>query len=292
VRKAIAIVLLASFISTQLSAWGPKGHAIVADIASSRLTPTTRKNLQLLLGADSLASIASWADTVRKERDESYDWHFVDIPKDAAGFSEERDCFRPQDKHKGTQTDHHNCAVDRIEIFQKVLGDRNASRNDRLEALKWVVHFVGDLHQPLHAIEEAHGGNDIKLPVFGSRKCGDYDCNLHWTWDELLIQHAGLEEQEYVRRLNQLIEQKHLEKQAGGTPADWANESHIQARRLLDPVPSIVDEAYYQANIELVNEKLALAGLRLATLLNNTLGKAPIAKSNATDKMSLGRPGA
>ena len=63
-----------------------------------RLRPN--KNLQLLLGADSLASIASWADSVRKERDESYDWHFVDIPKDAAGFSEERDCFRPQDKHK------------------------------------------------------------------------------------------------------------------------------------------------------------------------------------------------
>ena len=285
-------MLLASFISTQLSAWGPKGHAIVADIASSRLTPTTRKNLQLLLGTDSLAAIASWADTVRKERDESYDWHFVDIPKGAPGFSEERDCFRPQDKHKGAQTDHHNCAVDRIEIFQKVLGDRNASRNDRLEALKWVVHFVGDLHQPLHAIEEAHGGNDIKLPVFGSRKCGDYDCNLHWTWDELLIQHAGLEEQEYVRRLNQLIEQKHLEAQAGGTPTDWANESHIQARRLLDPAPRVIDEAYYQANIELVNEKLALAGLRLATLLNNTLGKGPSAKSNDTVKISSGRPGA
>ena len=100
VKKIIALLLLAAFIPSQLFAWGPKGHAIVADIASSRLTPAARKNLQLLLGADSLASIASWADSVRKERDESYDWHFVDIPKDASGFSEERDCFRPQDKHK------------------------------------------------------------------------------------------------------------------------------------------------------------------------------------------------
>ncbi|MFI5104249.1 MAG: S1/P1 nuclease, partial [Terriglobales bacterium] len=213
------------------------------------------------------------ADVIKKDRDESYDWHFVDIPKDAAGFSQERDCFRPQDKHKDALTDHHNCVVDRIEMFQKVLGDEHASREDRLEALKWIVHFVGDLHQPLHAIDEARGGNDIKLPVFGSPKCGDYDCNLHWTWDELLLQHTGLSQEDYVRRLNDLIERKHLEKQAGGSPADWANESHLQARHIVDPRPASVDEAYYQANIDLVNDKLALAGLRLAALLNETLGK-------------------
>lgn len=274
-KKIIALLLLATFIPTQLSAWGAKGHAIVADIAQSRLTPAAQKNLQLLLGNDSLASIASWADLIRKERDESYDWHFVDIPKDAAGFSQERDCFRPQDKHKDALTDHHNCVVDRIVMFQKVLADENASRSDRLEALKWIVHFVGDLHQPLHAIDEARGGNDIKMPVFGSPKCGDYDCNLHWTWDELLIQHTGLSQEDYVHRLNILIGQKHLEREAGGTAVDWANESHLQARHIVDPKPAAIDEAYYQANIELVNEKLALAGLRLAAVLNNALGKTP-----------------
>jgi hypothetical protein len=277
VKKIIALLLLAAFISTQLSAWGPKGHAIVADIATSRLTPVTKKNLQLLLGAESLASIASWADAVRKERDESNNWHFVDIPKDAPGFSQERDCFRPQDKHKDAQIDHHNCVVDRIEIFQKILADENASSKDRLEALKWIVHFVGDLHQPLHAIDEARGGNDIKLPAFGSLKCGDYDCNLHWTWDSLLLEHTGETEEAYVARLNTLIEKKHLEKQAGGTAVDWANESHVQARHLVAPRPTAIDEAYYKANIELVDEKLALAGIRLARLLNDTLGKTNIA---------------
>jgi hypothetical protein len=273
VKKIIVLLLLATFIPSQLFAWGPKGHAIVADIASSRLTPAARRNLQLLLGADNLASVASWADTVRKERDESYGWHFVDIPKDAPGFSGERDCFRPQDKHKNADTDHHNCVVDRIEIFQKILGDENASTADRLEALKWLVHFVGDLHQPLHAVEEARGGNDIKLPVFGSPKCGDYDCNLHWTWDTLLLEHTGLSEEAYVARLNELIAQKHLEKQSGGTAVDWANESHLQARRILEQKPASVDDAYYRANIDLVNEKLALAGLRLAATLNSALGK-------------------
>jgi hypothetical protein len=277
-RKGIAFLLLITFISTQLFAWGPKGHAIIGDIASSRLTPVTRQNVQLLLGNDSLASISSWADAVRKERDESYGWHFVDIPKDASGFSDERDCFRPQDNHKGSATDHHNCVVDRIEVFQKILGDETASKNDRLEALKWIVHFVGDLHQPLHAVEEGRGGNDIKVQVFGSPKCGDYDCNLHWTWDTLLLEHTGLSEEDYVKRLNGLIEQKHLDKQAGGTPVDWANESHLQARRIIEAKAAAVDEAYYQANIDVVNERLALAGLRLAALLNNTLGNIPTAK--------------
>jgi hypothetical protein len=278
VKKLIALLLLVTLVPAQLMAWGPKGHAIVVDIAASRLTPAAKQNLQLLLGDDSLASIASWADTVRKDRDESYDWHFVDIPKDAPGFSEERDCFRPQDKHKDALTDHHNCVVDRIESFQKVLGDENAPRADRLEALKWIVHFVGDLHQPLHAIDEARGGNDIKLPVFGSAKCGDYECNLHWTWDTLLLEHTDYSEEEYVGRLNTLIAQKHLDKQAGGAPVDWANESHLQARHIIEAKPAVVDEAYYQSNIELVNEKLALAGLRLAALLNATLGKTPAVK--------------
>lgn len=269
-----------------MAAWGPKGHAIVADLAESRLTPQAKRNLQLLLGPDSLASIASWADQVRKDRDESSGWHYVDIPKDASGFSQSRDCFRPQDKHKDAQTDHHDCVVDRIEMFEKTLADEKASRADRLEALKWIVHFVGDLHQPLHAIEDARGGNDIKLPAFGSPKCGDYDCNLHWAWDSLLLEHAGLSEQEYVDRLNKLIEHDHLAQQAPGTPEDWANESHLQARVLIEQKPASVDEQYYQAHIELVKKKLALAGLRLAAVLNDTLGKT----SAAQFERSIQRP--
>ena len=277
-KRIIAILVLASFIFTQLGAWGPKGHAIIGDIAAAHLTPVTRANIQLLLGNDTLTSVASWGDQVRKERDESYNWHFVDIPKDAPGFSEERDCFRPQDKHKGAQTDHHNCVVDRIEMFRKTLADDNASRTERVEALKWIVHFVGDLHQPLHAIDEARGGNDIKLPVFGSSKCGDYDCNLHWAWDTLLLEHAAYSQEEYVKRLEDLITQEHLGQQSQGTPEAWANESHVQARQIMEQRPAAIEEPYYQANINLVNQKLALAGLRLADMLNETLGKIPTAK--------------
>ena len=280
-KKILALILLFSFTSAQLFAWGPKGHAVVADIATSRLTPQARENLHALLGDATLASIASWADEVRKEHDEAYNWHFVDIPKDAPAFSEERDCFLPNDKHKDAQTDHHNCVVDRIEIFSRVLGDPTVPKDQRVQALKWLVHFVGDLHQPLHAIDTARGGNDIKLPVFGSPQCGDYPCNLHWTWDSLLIEHTGLTEEQYVARIDALIRSNHLEAQAGGNAVDWANESHAIARTLVDPLPPAVDEAYFQANIGTVDKGLALGGLRLARLLNDALGKPQAAAQGA-----------
>jgi len=274
-RKILAILLCLLMAPLQLVAWGAKGHQVVADVAYSRLSPQTRKNLKLLLAHDTLASIATWADEVRKQHDEAYGWHFVDIPKDAAGFDEQRDCFRPQDKHKDAQVDHHNCAVDRIEIFEHVLGDGNATREQRVEALKWVVHFVGDLHQPLHAIDEARGGNDIKLPVFGNPQCGDYPCNLHWVWDSTLLEHAGLSEHDYVRRIQKLIRAEQLDQKADGGPVDWANESHLQARKILENKPAAVDQTYYDANIRLVDEKLARAGIRLAKVLNTTLGSIP-----------------
>jgi hypothetical protein len=272
VKKPIAVLLMVAFVPVQLLGWGSKGHRIIADIAYSRLTPKTRNNLQLLLGHDSLASISMWADDIRQQRDDSVDWHFVNIPAAASSFNEQRDCFRPWAKHSGALTDHHDCAVDRIEIFSRVLADLTAPPQQRLEALKWVVHLVGDLHQPLHATESGHGGNDIKLAVFGNELCGEHECNLHRVWDTEMLDHAPLSEQEYVERLQDLIRTESLDRYAGGSPADWANESHGQAQTIINQRPASVDQTYYEANIHLVNERLALAGLRLAALLNRTLG--------------------
>lgn len=274
-RKIAALSLIVTLLPVRLFAWGARGHEVIADVAYSRLTAQTRRNVRLLLGGESLAFASTWADAVRQERDETSGWHFVDIPATAEGFNEQRDCFRPQGKHKDARRDHHNCAVDRVEIFTRVLSNRGASRRKRAEALKWVVHLVGDLHQPLHAIDEADGGNDIELAVFGDTECGYYPCNLHRVWDVALLQRAGLSEREYVHRIQALIRAEGLDGKAGGTPEDWANESHAQARAILEQIPARVDQAYYNANIHLIDEKLALAGMRLGALLNRTLGSIP-----------------
>lgn len=274
-KRVTAILALFAFLPAQLPAWSAKGHAVIADIAASRLTPAARKNLNLLLGKNSLASIANWADAIRNDQPETFGWHFVDIPRNAEGFSEERDCYRPQDQEPTAQTDHHNCVVDRIEMFRQVLGDENASEGDRLIALMFLVHFVGDLHQPLHAIEDARGGNDIKVTVFGADQCGNYPCSLHGVWDYSLIEHTGYSENEYARHLQDVIRKDRLEQKAVGSPADWANESYREAIQVWVSNGASIDEAYYRANIRLVDERLALAGLRLAALLNETLGKIP-----------------
>lgn len=269
-KKIVALLVLAVFACSQVFAWGSKGHRIVADIARNHLSPTAKQNLQALLGNDDLAAIANWADEVRPQRPEAAGWHYVDIPRDSAGFSQERDCYRPDEKHPSTQTDHHNCVVDRITIFKQVLADKNASQADRVEALKWVVHFVGDIHQPMHAIDEARGGNGIHVVEFGSAQCGKYPCNLHAEWDTGLLEHTGRSEQDYVTYLEQMITDKKL--QAGGSPEDWANESLLLARKVWVNDGGAVDQAYYQANISIVDERLALAGLRLAAMLNDALG--------------------
>lgn len=268
-RKLVALLLLLVLPSTQSFAWGYKGHQIVADIARNHLSATAKQNLQALLGNDDLASIANWADEVRPNRPESYGWHFVDIPRDAAGFSDDRDCYRPDDKHPNTKEDHHNCVVDRITMFAHVLADKTASQADRLEALKFVVHFLGDIHQPMHAIEDARGGNDVHISAFGSTQCGKYTCNLHAEWDSGLIDHTGRSEQEYVTYLEQLITTQKLE--AGGTPETWANESLRLAKQVWVSDGGSVDESYYHTNISVVDTRLALAGLRLAALLNEAL---------------------
>lgn len=270
-KKIIALSLLVVIPCSQSFAWGAKGHRIVGDIARNHLTPTTRQNLIALLGNDDLAAIASWADEVRPQRPETAGWHYVDIPKDADGFSDGRDCYRPDERHPASKDDHRNCVVDRITFFKLVLGDKSASQPERLEALKWVVHFVGDIHQPMHGIEEAHGGNEIHVVEFGSSQCGNRPCNLHYEWDTGILEHSGRSEQDYVAHLEQMITAKNL--QASGTPEDWANESHRLARQVWVNDGGAIDQAYYQANIGIVDERLALAGVRLAAVLNDALGK-------------------
>jgi hypothetical protein len=132
------------------------------------LDDSAQKSIRSLIGDVSLASMSNWADEIRHDRDETYNWHFVDIPMDASGFSDERDCFLPNNEHKDAATDHHNCVVDRIEIFEHVLADMDAPREQRIEALKFLVHFVGDVYQPFHAIgrgsrREWHRGSRVRL---------------------------------------------------------------------------------------------------------------------------------
>ena len=240
---------------------GSEGHRIIADIAWDHLNDATLANLRQFLGDNDLASISTWADDIRSGRPETAPWHYVDIPPASAGY-DPKDC--PAD----------NCVVAQINRFARILGDPQQPFAARSEALKFLVHFVGDLSQPMHAMADARGGNDIPVSAFGSAQCGDYPCNLHSVWDSALILHVGIREHRYARRLDGMIAADHL--QAGSDdPATWANESLQLAKQAWVQPQSDIDEAYYLRERPVVDRQLALAGLRLAQILNEELGGAP-----------------
>ncbi len=186
--KRFAATLLALVLVTPGPAigWGLEGHAVVAEFATMRLTDAANAQVAALLEpGESLASVASWADDVRHKRSETAQWHFVDIPKSATQYDPARDC-RP--------TPHGDCVVAAIERFKTVLANATAARPARAEALKFLVHFVGDIHQPLHCADNHdRGGNDITVAFFKA------STNLHAVWDTGIITKAGVTEIDYAR---------------------------------------------------------------------------------------------
>jgi hypothetical protein len=265
------VVSIAFLLPAALLAWGPEGHEVVAALAESLLSGTAKSGVQSVIGNATLASVSNWADQVRSQRDETYNWHFVDIPKSAAGFSEDRDCFLPTNSHAGAATDHSNCVVDRITLFKEILADTTKSPQDREEALKFIVHFVGDVHQPFHAVGDEAGGNGVHITEFGSTQCnGTRPCNLHGAWDSGMIEHTGMNRDAYVEHLKQFIATTNLV--ASGRPQDWANESHVAGQAAWLDDGGVIDNAYYNVQIQVVDKRLALAALRLAALLEDVFG--------------------
>lgn len=258
--------------------WGEDGHSIVAEIAQRRLSPVAQAAVAEALGAGvSLASISSWADDIRESRPETANWHFVDIPLEASSYEETRDC--PADRGRG------DCVVRELARLGPQLCASAAA--ERRDALRFAVHFVADVHQPLHTVAEKKGGN--QFPVHGilhGRTC-HHNCelaldtgNLHVLWDSTLIRRTVWDWGNYVDRLEEgLLRSPELQRDARiGTPADWATQTHAVAREVwngrLVPADGALDDGYYRAVLPYVDRQLALAGLRLAGFLNEAYGSS------------------
>jgi hypothetical protein len=273
-RGVVAGFLLLGVAWPQSWAWGREGHRLTALVAESYLTPETRAKVQELLAADStsketLADVAPWADDYRQDHPESAPWHYVDIPVAEAKFDRQRDC--PASAKEPTSP-WRDCITDRIQYFEGRLGDETLSLQERAIALKFVVHLLGDIHQPFHAIGDARGGNGITVHFLGSDQCGTSKCNLHGVWDVSMIEQRGLSEASYLALLQKDIVDNHWERLAGGEPTAWANASHHYAVQAISPNGALLDHAYVKAESDIVDAELALGGLRLARILNRILG--------------------
>jgi hypothetical protein len=237
--------------------WYDKGHRIVGLIAEANLTADARKRIEEILpGKMTLADAAIWPDHEGRSIRDFDPLHYVIIPENAGGYDQQRDC--PQ----------RNCMVEALKWFLAVISDKNAPIIARRLALYYVAHLVGDMHQPLHASRaKDRGGVDIPASYRGETT------NLHYFWDTNLVELETGTEEEVARRLTaNLTEEERLKWQAGD-PIQWTNESLMLARSYAYNTGQSVElsDDYVEKARPIVRIRLAQAGLRLASLLNNAL---------------------
>lgn len=275
-RAVLSIAILLPCTGSPAYAWGPQGHKLVAMVAMEHLSSEARRNVRFLLGKETLADVASWPDVYRPFETQTGSWHYVDIPESAAPYSRDRDCpTQPGVKAGATNDVWRDCVVDRILFFEGRVANTSLDPADRATALKYLVHFVGDIHQPLHTTGVQKGGNGIQVTVFGNTTCGKYPCNLHAVWDSGLILHRALSDAEYLSLLNKEFASS-PPPDAPDDPASWANEANALIPGLLLPEGGVVDQAYFDREIPVVDRQIELAGLRLAAVLNRTFTAPPV----------------
>jgi hypothetical protein len=223
--SSIILCCLIGALPARALAWGDKGHRIVARIAERNLTPQARsaitslisndeflaecrsKNIPTTTFADKFACIATWADKVRPLRPQTSQWHFVDIPRNADQYDAVRDCSPSAEG---------DCVVQEIVRAFAVLSNQQAQMIDRAEALKFIVHFVGDMHQPLHDATDTEdqeakdngfptdrGGNQKFVRWLRKTKnpFGD-NWKLHAVWDAGIIDATPKSEKSFASGLN------------------------------------------------------------------------------------------
>jgi hypothetical protein len=243
-------------------AWGPEGHNLVARLAEAQLTTAARARVAEILGpGTTLASISSWADQLRRSRPETGPWHYIDIPINRPHLDMARDCPNG------------DCVITKILDFEKVLGDPATNPEQRRDALMFIVHFVGDMHQPLHCADnQDKGGNDVNTQFFGK------PMNLHSMWDSALLVRMG-DEDKLFAEFSRDMTPKRKKNWAKGTVEDWAEESHKAAQKTvygkLPKVPkgtaAPIADAYERAADPLIKQQIEKAGIRLAHVLNTLL---------------------
>src|SRR6476661_7328390 len=202
-------------------AWGKTGHRVVAAIADTQLSGLSRANVEEILGpGETLDEAANWPDEMRSAPGQfwqktSTPWHYVTL--------------------NGILYDHAPSEGDALEAlakFSKTLRDPNASQADKQTALRFVVHLVGDLHQPLHNGKCCDkGGNDVKVNWFGK------PTNLHAVWDSQLVDEEQLSFTELAAKLERHLSSADVIKWWDINPRDWTSES-AEIRDTLYPPPA------------------------------------------------------
>ena len=266
----LAALLTFAFASTPALAWWDYGHRTVARIAWIEVSPHTRAEMSRLMAqsrlletpecpAANVADLSVWPDCIKRYRDRfsyAYSWHFADV-----------DICRPFDLRAACRD--HDCVTDQIERNLRLIRDHRGPVRERLMALAFLVHFVGDLHPPLHASDhDDRGGNAVRVYL------GRQRTNLHHVWDVDVVQTLGYDARDVAASIT--VSPAQRKAWCNGNAADWANESHALARDIYEGTRGHrnlrLSPTTLHSVAPITRQQLAKAGTRLACTLNQVLG--------------------
>jgi hypothetical protein len=257
--RKTALSLFALVLSAALVSWGVTGHRSIGKIAEIHLIPQAKAAVRELIGDTTLADVSTWADEVRGQPAyrSTGPWHYINLP---LGLS--RTDF--ETTVKGMTQENVYSALQQQE---RILGSTASTRTQKVEALKYIVHFVGDLHQPMHVSrEEDKGGNTIQLNYDGN------GTNLHALWDSKLIDHQGLTYEQMAAKYDHATPAE-IKQWQNEPVMEWIWESYQASSKLYAEVDAMksrsIDDSYYDAHIAIVQDRIEKAGIRLAGVLND-----------------------
>jgi hypothetical protein len=246
-NKFLSIIVMFSF----LFSWGKTGHRTIGEVAELHLTDKARIEIQKILKDPSLAVASTWADEMRSNPDfrQYAPWHYANMPLDVSYAQSEK-------SSKGD-------IVQAIKLCKSKLKNDNTSLEEKAFYLRFLVHLVGDIHQPLHVgRSEDRGGNSIKVKWFGK------DTNLHRVWDSEMINTYLMSYTEFANHLNKNYNYKSVETLSEDV---WVDESQNMVRKVYSETKNgdYLGYDYIYDNFEIVKSQLFTAGIRLAHTLND-----------------------
>jgi hypothetical protein len=274
-RLTILAIVFALLLPIKSFGWGKEGHILTALIAEQGLTPKTKEKL-IELGFTSIGQdeVCNFADHVRRKKQfpqyfKSGPWHFVDMPYGEIKSHRQADDFIYMNNPN---------VCTQIEKFTRRLRSLTTDKNDKQEAVKFLVHFVGDIHQPLHCCtRNDRGGNSLKVHYLGK---GGKSLNLHHVWDTNLVLEAT--EHKPLKDVAQKWFTEDIGLELNLRPNEWAYESYLVANKIVYmqegkelPKEGItnLERSYIDKGAACVKLRIQKGGARLARLLNNIFDK-------------------
>lgn len=259
-KRLVFLVAVLAYLPFTASAWGMIGHRVVGEVADFYLKAKTRKAIKRVLGTESIGMASNWADFIKSDTSFKYmdSWHYVNLPEglDRAGVSGFLDSFQEANVYS------------KIPEMVAILKDKSASPQAQQQAMRILIHLVGDLHQPMHTARKHDlGGNKVQVTWFGQRS------NLHRVWDEQIIGYQQLSYTEFADVINHPTKEQ-FKAWSHDSLKDVVFQSYEVCNEIYTAIPAD-GKLGYEYNFkfgEVVNQQLLKGGIRLAAILNQIYG--------------------